>query len=798
MVLATAWAQDAQRTEASEGEVLEEGGNLVAGRDGWTARITVEGLVLGRDEATGKPLTKAGSTTRPFVPVNSSILNFDPTAGLRATVETDIANVPVELSGFFLSPIQGRALVRDLNAGTNITDAIYTNRDFPGGATFFRYSEGIYGLIFEQQTDFMGAEANLRDVFGVPGLLLGARLLYLSEKFSSSTHDRINDFPPNTGGRIDGLSIRSDNLLTGVQIGYQGMYQVMPGVSIGGSAKIGFYANDINVESTFTTLTPSSAVPSRSRVLKDGHDVDFSNVVELNPRLDWRISDGIVLTAAGTFLWISNVSEAVAYYADAANATPFKITDRGEAFFYGGSLGLRFELDKIGTSASEGGTAGSHKDGSGKTIVRSASPAEIEERIAELEASLVAKRSPAMSVNVTGQINKMLMWWSDGEQKDVYVVDNAVSGSRIGIEGEGRLSRALKAGYNLNFRLNDARSIDVSQDNDEGDFDESDLQIRYSEVWLQHNLAGRITIGQTSTATDDIINANLGGTGGVASADIALIGGGMFLRRRDRPFENVIDNFESTNTQTTMREFVRDLDTPRAQGIRWDSDKYYGFVVSAFWGENDFWDIGLTFARSWTDWRVRFRAGYAENQDSDGREGKTLITDIKGSAAVLHNPTGLFLNGAFLYREFDGNSSLVSEGDIIGRGGVVLAEGGNFADFRYYYLQGGIRRDWTSLGETSVFGEYAVAFDGLTGRGNPDSNELGYDRVTDSKLTMIGGGIVQEIKSANMEVYLGFRHFTYDTKGLETGSLSSATSLPPDAEAYEDLSIVYSGTRIRF
>ncbi len=788
-LMGNAFAQEtALGVEAIDDEISDEVAESLSDNGGWTTRITVEGLVLKRDGAAARPLTKAGDTTAPidpFVPFNSSALKFDDaSSGVRLTAEMEINGLPIEVSGFFLSPIQGRAAIEGLNAGSNDTDAIYTNRDFPGGDNFFRYSEDIYGMIIEQQTDLMGAEANLRDAFGLPGLLIGARAIFLSEKFSSSTHDRFADFPPNGGERIDGLSIRSDNLLAGLQIGYQGMIDITPGISIGGSAKAGVYANFADVESTFTTLSVSGAVPSRSRVLKDGDDVFAATAIELNPRIDWRINDGVVLTAAGTFLWINNLSEAVSYFGDAANASRFNISDNGDAFFYGGSLGLRFEMEKLGAyfaNASRGGVkdaAPSH-----------ASLEEVEERVAELEATAATKGNRAVSVNITGQVNKMLMWWNDGELKDVYIADNTTSGTRFGIDGEARISRALKAGYNINLRVNDARSIDLSQIDDDGE--EGVLETRFAEFWLQHNLYGRLTIGQTSPATDEVINANLGGTSGVTSADIALIGGAMRLRRRNTPFENLLGPVESTRG-TTMRSFVRDLDTPRRDGVRWDSEQYYGFVASAFWGENDFWDVAVTYARSFSDWRVRLRVGYLEDSDGGDIPGDTLITEFKGSGALLHVPTGLFANAAYIHREFDGDSSLVRQGEQIGNNNVLQIASTPFADFNYYYAQGGIRQKWSGLGETSIFGEYAEAHDGLTGR-----DVGGFDRVTDSKLTMIGGGIVQKIDSADMEIYGGLRYFKYDIDGIE-GGRNTPPPLPKDAEAYEDLGIVYTGTRVKF
>jgi hypothetical protein len=50
--------------------------------------------------------------------------------------------------------------------------------------------------------------------------------------------------------------------------------------------------------------------------------------------------------------------------------------------------------------------------------------ADLEDRIAELEATTVRKGNKKVSVTLYGQVNKSVLWWDDGAEKNTYVVDN--------------------------------------------------------------------------------------------------------------------------------------------------------------------------------------------------------------------------------------------------------------------------------------------------------------------------------------------------------------------------------------
>jgi len=57
--------------------------------------------------------------------------------------------------------------------------------------------------------------------------------------------------------------------------------------------------------------------------------------------------------------------------------------------------------------------------------------ADLEERVAELEATTVRKGNKKVSVTLYGQVNRAVLFWDDHVEKNVYSVDNNYESSRL-------------------------------------------------------------------------------------------------------------------------------------------------------------------------------------------------------------------------------------------------------------------------------------------------------------------------------------------------------------------------------
>ena len=212
------------------------------------------------------------------------------------------------------------------------------------------------------------------------------------------------------------------------------------------------------------------------------------------------------------------------------------------------------------------------------------------------------------------------------------------------------------------------------------------------------------------------------------------------------------------------------------------------------WGDDDFYDVAVEHSINYNDFRFRFGAGYLHDTTEGRPGGRRDRKEYKGSASLLHIPTGLFGTAAYVQRTFHGWETFGQAGTpqaTFGENtaGRVTPPGTNRPPLDYLYTAFGLRRQYWALGDTSIYGEYAQVNDAITGL-----LEAGLSEVTDSTLEMYGAAISQDVDSAGMDIYAGVRVYDFDTRGVRArGTGGDLTPVP-----LTDLMFAYAGTRIKF
>lgn len=764
------------------------------------AILTIEALALTQKDLESVPFTTAGAADpTPFVTFTSDELKGEEwSGGLRGTLQGKVLGQNVELSAFYLQPISLEAAKYDLgqepgNAAN--TDAIYYVPAGPGQTS--SNGENIYGMVVHQETKLLSAEANLIRPFNIPGLLVGARGIYFGEQLGVTTIEELAGIPGGTDTTPDRdqVGVRMDNWLVGLQVGLQGMVDVGEHVRVGGNVKAGLFYNHAVRRRTYQQKQSPDALPFLG---EDSDDV-FAQGFEVNPRIEFKLSEGVFLTAAGSFLYLNDVGQALPHLATVTSPTDRDPRSNGDTYFYGGSLGLTFLLDKAGPS--EGSILPLAPESPAATQT------EVEERIAALEDSTARRGNRNVSLHVSGSINRMVLAWDDGDKRDIYAgIDNVSSRSRLEFEGAAKISRGLSAGYLLSVGINDVASNDVNQLTDEG---AGNIEVRHSTWWLRHNRAGTVNLGYTSTATDDII---LKDTGSImpGAQNLSTLGGNFIVRHADEYEQDDQAPTAANNplvTRTTLDDFAAgaSVDTLRRNVIRYDAPRITGqfgsINMSVAWGEDDFWDIAAEHRLDYNDWKFRFGAGFLNDKDEGGRlldsgdPARRDRSEYKGSASLLHIPSGVFGTVAYVHRIFNGTDS--SDQAVFGENttGLVTAPGANRPATDYLYTAFGMRKRFTWMGDTSVYGEFARVDDAITGLREAGLDDGTNSEVTDSRVEMLGAAISQNIDSASMDIYAGFRHYKYHVEGAR---LVSGVVVPNVPETLTDLSLIYTGARIKF
>jgi hypothetical protein len=425
--------------------------------------------------------------------------------------------------------------------------------------------------------------------------------------------------------------------------------------------------------------------------------------------------------------------------------------------------------------------------------------ADLEERVAELEATTARKGNRKVSLTVYGWVNKGVLYWNDGVQSNTYFgVDNTNYATRFGFRGDAKVNPNVTAGFNIlidvitgattssvnqkredvPLGLVDATGVASTTTGNLSWLDDSIIRVRDANVWVEHKALGRLTIGHlTNPGPQGIID--LGGTLVASGAAIDLVGGAFTFRNTAGGFSKAT----ISSTTTNVADFSR-----RTDSIRWDSPTVAGFVLSAAAGEAAqvdrtittfdatngngplglYWSAALRYAGEFSGFRVAAAVAYEHSEGDENMGTSSGLGPVSGdssntgySLSVLHVASGLFAQGSYIRFE-RANLDAVGGSD----------------DGTLWQIQGGIAKNWTGLGNTVLYGEYARG-DDLQRTFKIDAAALG------NEYNMWGLGVVQNIDAAAMELYLAYRNHSLDRDAV-TGA------------ALQDIQTLMGGMRIAF
>lgn len=380
--------------------------------------------------------------------------------------------------------------------------------------------------------------------------------------------------------------------------------------------------------------------------------------------------------------------------------------------------------------------------------------ADLEERVAVLEATTARKGNRKVSLTVSGWMNQNLLIWDDGDESDAYVTSNGNDLGAINFAGEAKIRPGWKAGYEIELEIIAAGSDSVSQSSDDG---ETALELAQAAMFIESERYGTLTWGFADQASDGAPEMDLSGAENVAYSAVADVAGGFQLR---------FSNGALSGNDITIGALFDNFNGDTFNVIRYETPELAGFVLSASWGEDDVWDVALAYEKELGEFEVAAAIAYRQNQDNDGNDPLDQDT-LNGSISVIHNPTGLNLTFAAGQRDFNDEDR---------------------DEATFYYIKGGINKQWSPLGNTSIYGEYGQFDDVLVG---DVTGVTGVDAVSGSEAKVYGFGIVQHIDAAAMQLYAGFRHYEVDLDFTNGGVAVAGPGV-------EDFSTVMVGGRIDF
>lgn len=425
--------------------------------------------------------------------------------------------------------------------------------------------------------------------------------------------------------------------------------------------------------------------------------------------------------------------------------------------------------------------------------------ADLEERIAELEATTARKGNRKVSLEIYGQVNEAVLYWDDGVESNAYQVTNDNSRTRFGFRGKAKIASDWEAGYRIEIGIRTANSKRSTQDNDEGDTNSADVgfDLRDSFWYLKSKTYGAVSLGNQADATDGITEINLTQTKDFAKySDVEDTGLGLFLRsavnggKSARSYRNLLGDSGDQPGDGDRRQNV----------VKYESPTFAGFTASASWGEDDVWDLALRYAGEVHGFKVAAGIGYGKI--TDGPETKIECPSRGGgdpidedcqqfgaSASIVHEESGLFVNAGFG----------IKKDDVLGTTVVFTGADPDNED-TFWAVQAGIEKKFIPLGKTTIYGEYYDYDGGSQNRtlaaGDAVNPFAGTSAIWDTGLQVYGAGIAQGLDNAATVLYLSYRHVEADLTVREVVGTAATGAIANSP--IEDLDLVLAGAIIKF
>ncbi len=325
-------------------------------------------------------------------------------------------------------------------------------------------------------------------------------------------------------------------------------------------------------------------------------------------------------------------------------------------------------------------------------------------------AMLPLSQAAQAEVNISGWVNEGLTWYDDGVGSDiVQTSDNGTTlGTRMTFAGSSEVGAGLTAGFEIILEPSATGNLLGFGSSGIGDAGENQNGHAIGVLGNSLNIGGswgKVTVGLQTMPTDNI--AVLADPSLTLWASISPVFRGNGA---------TIQGLGAGATKTTWGSFLQCLGTPGLgigidcngvyrQGIRYDLPAFGPVSVAVGYANDDIYDIAVKYSGNIGRMTANVHGGYSINQGAAGAGGTEAET-FQIQAGLMDSVTGIFGSIAYQTEEADG----VAAGTVAGD------------DTDAYWIKAGIKKGFTSVGDTSIaiqYGSYndqfGTAADGITG-----------------------------------------------------------------------------------
>jgi predicted porin len=343
--------------------------------------------------------------------------------------------------------------------------------------------------------------------------------------------------------------------------------------------------------------------------------------------------------------------------------------------------------------------------------------------------------SDKVQLKLYGELDRAVMYADDGYQDKIFHVDNTHSETRVGLNGEVAAKDGLTVGGNfeLKWDANPSRVVSMDEESISGEFAAELIEVYFDNS----DNAGKLFIGQGSTASDESSEIDISGTSIIGNAGVADLGGGLHW------YDAAAKQYVDLTADEVFHGGISTEGLGKINRVLYETPSFGGFTFGASAGEGEVVDFALRYSAEFGSNQLEAKAAWSNPGNG--------VSQINGSASLLL-ASGLNFTLAASSKDVD---AMPANGD----------------DPTFMYGKIGYKCDkLSSLGSSAVSVDYGMF-----------NNAAVLD--IEQEATALGVQFVQELAAYSTELYAGYRLF----------ALEDNTSAD-----YEDISIIMSGARLSF
>jgi predicted porin len=312
-----------------------------------------------------------------------------------------------------------------------------------------------------------------------------------------------------------------------------------------------------------------------------------------------------------------------------------------------------------------------------------------------------------------GQVNRGVLVADDGNNTDVYHVDNDNSSTRFGLKGKAEISNDLAIGTKIEVQFESNSTADVNQNNKRNASADNFTQ-RHLDFWIESETLGKLSIGQGDTASNGTAEVDLSGTDLIGYSSVSDMAGGILF------YNNTTQSLSTTKVGSAFSNMDG---MSRDDRVRYDTPDFSGFYASSSFIADDAIDLAIRYSGKFPGFKLAGALAYAWPENTKNFDGQ-----VSGSLSLLLN-CGFSATFAAGGRDYD----------TAGRD-----------DSNYYYGKLGYQWKPFSIGPTAISIDYG------------NFNDIA---LNDDDGDTFGIQFVQKVSDWSTEFYMGYRLYELESTG---------------------------------